>query len=590
MRLLPFATVCALACSPAYPQSVVSSGADGLGISGTAYGFATSTDGRYVSYCFRPAPADPLGNDPRSDAFLKDRTLGTLVKVSLRENGSAFTNAQCQRTAVSDDGRYVAFGIRDFDLPSLAEYNVKEQVYRRDVPASTTVLASRTAAGAPFQWDVALADMTPDGRLVLMDVDYPVTGRRAGDEYGLVLRDQATGTNLQVATNPPANGTFDIGKGSVSRDGRFVTYSSNWPQDPAYPGEYDRQAYVFDANGPGTRLVSRGASGTPSDTDVVVGRLARNGRYLLFASDSQALGIPFNTGGRIFRADLETGTLDLVTRKNDGTVTSIYLYEFGWYDADLTEDGNLVSFMSSTPLGNSSLEQVSGFLGLLMYIRDMSTGFAALGAVNSQGSLPPRPEHRLAGNGSSVVFSAGAPGFASGLPGNPTGQLLFADATPAPVDLNVVLADRGEEPGPFAGQRYQRLEMIVTNQSAAPARLIRVLLGTPAVHRLVTSDQPVCGTRISDGSPPIFCNLPSLAPGATFSVHLTVDITDEVPATLQAGVSQLDADPDPADDTDALEVGAQSGGGGGGGGAIDFLALSMLGAAALVRSRCRWRT
>lgn len=582
------AALVALICPSAFAQVLVSSGADGLGIGGTAYGFATSTDGRFVSYCFRPTPIDPWSIDQRADAYVKDRTTGALVLVSLRESGAGFANAQCLRTAVSDDGRYVAFGIRDFDLPSLAEYTEKQQVYRRDVQASTTVLVSRNSAGSPFLWDVGLEDMTPDGQLVLLDVQQPNTGRRAGDEYGLVLRNVGTGANLQVATNPPGNGPFDIGLGSVSRDGRWVGYSSNWPQDPTYPG-YVRQAYVFDAMSGSSRLVSRSAGGTPSDTDVVVRRLARNGRHLVFASDSQVFGIPFNTGGRIFRVDVQNGQLDLVTRKNDGTETSVYLYEVGWYDADISEDGNLVSFRSHMALGNSSLEQPGNFLGTVLYIRNIAAGFASLGAVNDLGGLPGSPQqHRLAGDGSQVIFAASVPGYSGPLTGNPYGELLFAADASAPVDLNVVLASRGEEAGPYAGQRYQKIEAILTNQSSRIARLARLDIVTPDEHRLVAVDQPGCGTRLSDGSPPIYCNLASLAPGASFSVRMTIDITDAVPATLQAVVTQLDPDPDTADNSDSLPVGAgDGGGGGGGGGVIDLFALGLLAGAGLRRSRRR---
>lgn len=576
---------CCLLAHGANAQGLVSSNPQGQAVPGGVRAFSVSTDGRYVAFCFGPAPLLPEDTNGRLDFYLKDRLTETVALVSIRPDGSQFQNADCARSAVSDDGRYVAFEMADLDLALTGAYFDGRRVFRRDVLTGTTVLVSRAVSGAEITWDARLGDMTPDGRYVVLDIEEPAGGRQAGDNYGILLRDVVAATSSQIATVPVGNGAFPIGQASVSRDGGRVAFATNWPLLPDHTSASVSQAYVFDRVSATLSLGSRNGDGAPADRSVSLCRISRNGRYLLFSTTATAFGLPVNPVSRIFRRDLQTGAVTLVTETTGGMPASGVIQGYqDFYDCDITDDGSAVSFLAQSTLGETLAELLGPTIESL-YVRGVPAGAPALAVVTPGGANPGRLAARLAGDGQSVVFATDNPEFVGPLPGNPAGAYVFATATPAPVDLRVAVIETARETPPSGGPLRVTLAATITNQSGRDARLAGLVLDLPTDYRLISFGTECQGT--GDSRPPVRCRYGRIPAGGSVVATIQVAVTSALPALGTAQVSQADPDPDPADNAVEFTIAAQSpgGGGSGGGGGADVGLVGLLSFLAALRRR-----
>lgn len=105
-----------------------------------------SSNGRYV--VFRSRAANLVAGDTNgyADIFLRDRTSGTIERVSVQSDGSqAFFDNRWPK--VSDDGRFILFESESQNYV-FEDDNIKRDVFIRDRDSSLTTLVSTGAAGA----------------------------------------------------------------------------------------------------------------------------------------------------------------------------------------------------------------------------------------------------------------------------------------------------------------------------------------------------------------------------------------------------------------------------------------------------------
>ena len=134
--------------------SVSSSGGEANGRS-YVYPRSMSSDGRYVvmqSYAYNLGPTDVQscdedGNgvpDTCTDVYLKDTQTGNVELIS-QSTGGVIGSSGGFFPAISDDGRYVAFGSISQNLVPNDSGDV--DIFVRDRAAGTTVLADISTAG-----------------------------------------------------------------------------------------------------------------------------------------------------------------------------------------------------------------------------------------------------------------------------------------------------------------------------------------------------------------------------------------------------------------------------------------------------------
>ena len=221
--------------TPAAPQRTVTS-------------LSISADGRYVaflSYDTNLVPGDTNGRPGNSsnpsgggeDAFVHDMRTGRTTRVSVTSSGKQGTRRAtgsptayasdgcCAGTAISADGRYVAFTSFWEDLVP-GDTNNYPDVFVHDMrTGETTRVSGDTGGGYDQQYGAVYPFMSGDGRYVgfagLAVAPYCCSEQVFVDD----VRTKRTGLASFTRSHSIPNGPS--GWGSISGDGRYVAYESN---------------------------------------------------------------------------------------------------------------------------------------------------------------------------------------------------------------------------------------------------------------------------------------------------------------------------------------------------------------------------
>ncbi|HVR19862.1 MAG TPA: hypothetical protein VMS65_09200 [Polyangiaceae bacterium] len=271
--------------------SVAQSGAQGDDFSISP---AMSADARslvFVSNATNLVPGDTNGF---SDAFVRDRRLGTTSRVSVATSGAQGNGDVFDQLAVSDDGRFVAFS-------SSATNLVPEAVagsFVRDRVRGTTVLVSVSSVGAPGNLGGTGVSISGDGRFVTFDSSS--TNLVPGDTNGtsdVFVRDLARGTTARVSV--ASNGTQANGSSgfsTISADGRWVAFGSVATNLAPFVTTATTRTYIHDRFTRITRLATRTFDGSDPDGGTGQPALSADGRVLATQSLASNL-VPNDTNG-----------------------------------------------------------------------------------------------------------------------------------------------------------------------------------------------------------------------------------------------------------------------------------------------------
>ncbi len=131
------------------------------------------------------------------------------------------------------------------------------------------------------------------------------------------------GTIAQI-TISPADETDGVGMGrydaTVSDNGRYVAFSSG--SSSVVPGDDNgkHDVFLYDATTGVTKLISRNAAGAPANDGSDLPVLSANGKFVAFASNATDLpgGSPEQVGGLVYRYNIATGRLTLVSKAHNG--------------------------------------------------------------------------------------------------------------------------------------------------------------------------------------------------------------------------------------------------------------------------------
>ncbi len=159
----------ALAHAPGVTErvSVSSAGSEGNQQSERS---AVSADGRFVAFVSLADNLVPGDTNNEADIFVHDRLTGTTerVSVSSREeqaNGDSSFLGFFQKPAISADGRFVAFASTATNLVA-HDTNNAEDIFVRDRLNGTTERVSLTGSGGQANADSSFASISADGQFV----------------------------------------------------------------------------------------------------------------------------------------------------------------------------------------------------------------------------------------------------------------------------------------------------------------------------------------------------------------------------------------------------------------------------------------
>jgi Tol biopolymer transport system component len=274
------------------------------------------------------------------------------------------------------------------------------------------------------------ASISADGRWVVFRSESRFfAGEESHPEEQIYLKDLVTGTLTQVTTGSNgAPGTFNSYDPIVSADGRRVAYVTPYSGLPDGSAGA-RNVFVYDHATGDTTLVSASPSGQPGNhaADLELA-FSPDGTELLFVSlADNLLSTPYDQRPNLFRADLLTGTLELIEPteiegRDDPTPSAIrepYYLDNGYQiayliyysngqpngqvvlhdlDTDQTEVlteaiANVYSTKRSPVFSNDGryllflADDLSGGGDLHAYVKDLHTGSVEIVSRTSSGDL-----------------------------------------------------------------------------------------------------------------------------------------------------------------------------------------------------------
>ena len=348
-----------------------------------------SADGRFVVFVSRADNLVPYDSNGTFDVFVRDRTLGRTILVSLNRDGAHSGNGASLASSISADGRFVAFESLASDLVANDTNNASD-IFVRDLIAGTTTLASVSANGvSPGNGASSWPVMSPDGRFILFEsrASNLVLNdlNNAGD---LFVRNMAVRTTTLVTRD--RFGSFSATGGEVifadtarmSDDGRWVAFSSSATNLVANDSNLKRDVFVRDLLNKTNILVSVNTNRVAGNRDSGSPSISADGRFVAFQSFAGDL-VPnalLVTNNNIYVRDLALGTTALVSVNQAGT----FNLKDSSFGSVISADGRYVAFqsMANDLVADDNLP-LNFVPALDVFIRDLQSGTTTLASAHS---------------------------------------------------------------------------------------------------------------------------------------------------------------------------------------------------------------
>lgn len=320
--------------------AVVTSGVDPV--------VSVSEDGRYVAFASEATNLVPGDTNNQMDIFRKDLWTGAVALVSKSAAGGQ-GNFQSDSPVLSADGRYVAF--RSFSTNLVAgDTNTRADIFRKDLQTGAIVLVSAAADGTQVAYNADSPAMTPDGRYVAFCRTQVVTlsNGTTFPKLNIFHKDLSTGALYWVSrTAGGASSDGDSSEPAISADGRYVAFTSGSPN--LVPGADANGSFpdVFrkDVQTGAIVRVNTTPGGVQGNSNTNGPAISATGRYVVFKSFSTNLvSGDTNSTQDVFRKDLQTGAIDLVSSSATGAQGDGNSGDFS--APTVSADGRYVAFES----------------------------------------------------------------------------------------------------------------------------------------------------------------------------------------------------------------------------------------------------
>ena len=319
----------------------VSVGPGGAQANGASAGQSISGDGRFVA--FQSAATNLVAGDTNglADCFVHDRQTGVTTRVSVATGGAQATGGPNFITAISANGRFVAFYSSATNLVA-GDTNGLQDVFRHDRQTGTTVRVSVATGGAQAAGQGSFGPfISSDGRFV--GFYSGATNLVPGDTNGVsdvFIHDVQTATTSRVSLGPggtQANAESLVG--SFSNDGRFVCFESFATN--LEPGGgigafiHDRQTGV---TSPVAVVPSSAAAQKPTEP-----KISGNGRFVIFGTLEALAPDDTNGQGDVYLRDLQTTTTTRVSVATGGGQGNAFSGT-----GAINQNGSVIAFPSSS--------------------------------------------------------------------------------------------------------------------------------------------------------------------------------------------------------------------------------------------------
>jgi len=269
---------------------LVSKGLGGAAPNGASQNASISGNGRYVVFLSHASNLIDGDTNASPDIFVADSAdlfAGQPERVSVN-NGGAQINGYSRAlspSAISSDGRYVAFAVDTPVSIDGSNAGTLEDVFVRDRTAATTSLMSKSTAGVAGTSSSDMAAISPNGRYVVFrSFSTNLVASRSGSL--IYVRDRQNGTTTNMPLPPGADSCEDP---RISDLGDIVSQCN-------MPSPASQQAFLYDPAGGGafyqlsTSLTATNGNGTSGGFTGI----SADGGFMVFDSAASDL-VPDDT-------------------------------------------------------------------------------------------------------------------------------------------------------------------------------------------------------------------------------------------------------------------------------------------------------
>lgn len=207
---------------------------------GSSFGADLSGDARYVTFASVATNLASGSAGATADLFLKDRSTGTLERITTSLTGGD-ANDDCIGARISDDGRFVTFASAATNLTATNSGGGQRDIYLWD---ATTHGLTNLTAGAPGNGSSTGADVSGDGGVVVFETSRALVAADTNSQTDIYAWTRATGQFSLVSTTATGAGVgLSSTEAAISADGRFVAFRSF--SDALVAGDSNGWADVF---------------------------------------------------------------------------------------------------------------------------------------------------------------------------------------------------------------------------------------------------------------------------------------------------------------------------------------------------------
>jgi hypothetical protein len=257
-----------------------------------------SGDGRYVAFGSSSNNLVPDDTNGVTDIFLRDRQLGTTVRVSKSSSGIQ-ANHYCDRPTISSDGSLVAFVSLASNL-SPNDNNSDWDVFIHKVSTGETERVSITSDGGQPNDSVQTFDMSDDGQVVVFATRasnvVPGDNNQNPDVF---VRDITLGTTTRISLSA-TGGELVGGSGhsgvSISGDGRYAVYASQGNNIVSNDTNLRDDIFRYDRATSTTIRASVSSTGMQSNADCYSPRLSKDGDCITYSTTASSLVLEDQNG------------------------------------------------------------------------------------------------------------------------------------------------------------------------------------------------------------------------------------------------------------------------------------------------------
>lgn len=371
-----------------------------------------------------------------------------IERVSLSETGqqTQVEDALQSPIAVSDGGNTVVFASTAFDLVA-EDFNFRRDIFVRNSSTSTTLELSNDAGGEQLRTQAYGGDIDGAGQRLVFQTNATQTNspdQRLSlriDYAQVFLADSQNSTGALQMISRGIGGVAGNGHSfgaSISPDGRHIVFASAATNLLAEAEATDldgNRLYSYDLETGVLELLIRRLDGSPPDDSGFTGvSFSDDGQLIAFASNDRELadGVD-NDAWDIFVHDRQSGVTSVATRSADGRT-------LGGSSAippsvpDLSGDGQLLTFASTA--GDVVEGAIEGMSQVYLYDRSeqriLLISHDILGRPASLPSISPV----ISANGRRIAFVS----YAADLPDGKHDQ----SSGPVPNDANTFVYDIAE--------------------------------------------------------------------------------------------------------------------------------------------------